>query len=158
MIKKLMTEKMVKKKNIIREALLAYCHDSRCTQIYDCPRNHYACIKKLDLDTAIAWQAADQLCFIPESYALNSGSYDYVSREHTMLISGFKSIVLLNLLARMHKDKYPKLHSLMRGANEIMELICQRFYILMKHDFPKQTTEENLAWKNFISTVATGNG
>lgn len=42
-------------------ALQRYCHHSDCSLFDDCPNNHPKCKPHLNLDTAIAWEAASLL-------------------------------------------------------------------------------------------------
>ena len=45
----------------IKEELLKYCHHENCLLPEQCPKRHPRCKKKLGLDTAVAWRAAQNI-------------------------------------------------------------------------------------------------
>jgi len=45
----------------VRKELLKYCHHKKCRFPERCPTDHPKCKKKLGIDTAIAWRAAQHI-------------------------------------------------------------------------------------------------
>lgn len=91
------------------QKLRAYCHKNGCKTLHQCP---YTCCRKglfkkrMDLDTAMVWRAADVLSQIVHS----------VSAREIKFFLNEGLIVLRNLRCAtfFHRNKYKRLYELLR--------------------------------------------
>ncbi|RLG42600.1 MAG: hypothetical protein DRO05_00555 [Thermoproteota archaeon] len=87
----------------IEKELRKYCHHPDCFLPEQCPLKHLECKKKLGLDTAIAWRAANHI-----SRLLTSRS---PSQFHEICIDEFLAVVTL------HSKEFPLLYRLLEEAS-----------------------------------------
>ena len=88
----------------IEKELRKYCHHPDCFLPEQCPLLHLECKKKLGLDTAIAWRAADHI-----SKLLNDSA----------IVQLYEKICIDELLTvvTLHSREFPLLHHLLREAS-----------------------------------------
>ena len=85
--------------NALRKKFQAYCHEENCKDIDVCPEE-CGCEKELDLDTAIAWNAA----LLIKNYSNN---------DPLQLVNVFSEYCAVLVY---HKKKYEKLFDLILDA------------------------------------------
>lgn len=71
-------EKIRQRLRITIHSLRRYVHLPTCTEIYSCPNKHPNCQKRLGLDTAIAWELADELAALLDYFMLTSTFSDSI--------------------------------------------------------------------------------
>ena len=109
--------------NVLRK----YTHHPNCTEIYSCPYKHVDCQKRLDLDTAIAWEVADALDALNYDLYITDSPGPASLREwriRAIEISLNRIDAFYSILLR-HKQSYSHLIAELENVGEILEQITQ---------------------------------
>ena len=90
----------------IRKELLKYCHHKKCLLPERCPTDHPKCKKKLAIDIAIAWRAAQHIASLLHMEKVNIVNLDTIQNclerisEHINIIT-------------LHSKEFPQLLTLL---------------------------------------------
>ena len=118
----------IKRLEQLEHNLRKYCHAENCvSNVKSCPKHCY-CERSLDLDTELAWVAADRIDTMLARVGEFDNSVQNLSSVTSVLYMFLEFDRSSEILLEHHEDLYPELYSLLEKTDEFVSTLWKDYF------------------------------